>query len=117
MAILSQEGDKLKIVNGGTRYYNLDDVSYYHNNVMLEVTVNGLVKESLKYTDITLPISTSLDDLVTALNNYTKELSVNVTNSTDVSNVENNTYATKEMVKTLYSQLEDIKDLLKLILS
>lgn len=117
MVILSQEGDKLKVVNGGTRYYNLDDVSYSHNNVMLDITVNGLVKESLKYVSITLPSSTSLDNLVTTLNSYTKELSVNVTNATDTTNLDLNTRLTEKKLDSLIELQIETNRLLKLILS
>lgn len=78
MPSLSQEGNKVKVVNGGTRYYHIDDVSYAHNGITLSVTVNGMIKETIKYDDISAPSSTDIDDLVRQLNDYKISVSTTV---------------------------------------
>lgn len=61
------------------------------------------------------------DSLISEAQDAVSELeTLNTTSSSSLESADEtalNTYATKEMVKSLYSQLEDIKDLLKLILS
>jgi|DEB0MinimDraft_6_1074348.scaffolds.fasta_scaffold49339_3 hypothetical protein len=117
MAVLSQEGNKLKIVNNGTSYYNLDDVSYSHNGVTLAINVNGYVKESLKYSEITSPSSTSLDNLLSILNGYSTDVSVTVTNATDTTELDLNTRLTHKKLDSLIELQIETNRLLKLILS
>jgi hypothetical protein len=115
--ILSQEGNKLKVQGDYTRYYNLDDLSFSYNNVILDIWVNDRVKESINYSDISSPSSTTLDDLITILNGYSTEVNVTVSNATDTTKLDLNTRLTEKKIDSLIELQIESNRLLKLILS